>query len=125
MSATSKTIKAVSDGTEIPADAVAVPASDRGFQRVQEEQVYYLSGLAAAALYEAERLVTKVKDTALDRTVDRNGSKGTQPIDLPQTATVITEALDCIEIACESLSRLNVDIRTRQGHGLSWCNDPF
>jgi hypothetical protein len=119
------TIRAVRDGTDSATEDKPAPAREHGFNRVQEEQVYYLSGLAGAALYEAERLVTKVKDFALDRSVDRDGRNCTQAIDLPQTATVITEALDCIEIAAESLSRLNVDIRDRQGRDSFCFSDPF
>ncbi len=109
----STTVKAVSNGTDTITDASRAQR-EHGIIRVQEEQVYYLTGLAESALFEAERLLHGVNNTASARRIDHDGSKGSEPVDVADLATVISEALDCIDVAAETLSRLNCDIRNRQ-----------
>ena len=45
---------------------------------------------------------------------NRDGSKGTGPVDMEYVAAVITEALDCMDVATEELSKLSTGIRIRQ-----------
>jgi len=109
----STTDKAVSDGTDTIADAQ--PAKrEHGIIRVQEELVYHVTGLAEAALYEAERLMYGLKTSAMRRTTDYDGSNGIEPIDLAHVVKVVAETLDCIDVAAEHLARLNCDISTRR-----------
>jgi hypothetical protein len=110
----STTVKAVSNGTDTTTDVRRAPR-EHGIHRVQEEQVYHLTGLAESALFEAERLLHQVNNTAsAARRIDHDGSRGSEPVDVADLATVISEALDCIDVAAETLSRLNCDIRNRQ-----------
>lgn len=113
----STAVQAVVNGTDTAEDVSHVKR-EHGMLRVQEEQVYHSAGLAEAALYEAERLVAALTIAAIRRSTDRNGDKGTEPIDMAHVASVIGESLDCIDIAAETLSRLSADIRSRQ-------DDPF
>jgi len=112
----STTDKAISNGTSTLTDAE--PAErEHGITRVQEELVYHVTGLAEAALYEAERLMNGLKTSAIKRTTDYDGSKGTDPLDMGRVVAVVSEALDCIDVASEQLSRLNLDIQMRQEPG--------
>ncbi len=86
---------------------------EHGIGRAQEQLVYHVAALAEAVLYEAERLMHDVTRTASQRNLDHDGSKGTEPVDMAHVAAIISEALDCIDVASEQLSRLNVDIRMR------------
>ncbi len=113
MTSSTATDKAASNGTDTTIDAR--PAErEHGIARVQEELVYHVSGLAESALYEAERLMYGLKNTAMRRTADHDGSKGTEPIDMGWVVMIVSETLDCIDVAAEQLSRLCNDVRVRQ-----------
>jgi hypothetical protein len=116
---TSSTIidKAAESGTD-PTTEIQAPEREHGIARVCEEQVYHVTGLAESALYEAERLTYALKTSAMTRISDHDGSKGTEPIDMQHVVQVVTETLNCIDVAAEHLSRLCGDIRLRQ-------DDPF
>jgi hypothetical protein len=109
----STTDKAASNGNDTTADIQPAERA-HGIARVQEELVYHLTGLAEAALYEAERLMYGLKNEAMKRTVDHDGSKGTEPIDMGHVVMTVSETLDCIDVAAEQLSRLCNDVRVRQ-----------
>jgi hypothetical protein len=113
MTSSSIVDKAATSGTDTITEA---PPAERehGIARVQEELVYYVTGLAESALYEAERLMYGLKNTAMRRTSDHDGSKGTEPIDMGHVVMVVSETLDCIDVAAEQLSRLCNDVRIRQ-----------
>jgi len=104
-------LPAASNGTEPTADASRAQR-EHGMSRVQEQLVYHVTGLAESALYEAEQLTHALNRAASQRTLD-DGGKGTEPPDMQHVAAVIAEALDCIDVAAEQLSRLSTDIRTR------------
>ena len=108
----STTDKASSNGTSTPTNTEP-SEREHGITRVQEEQVYHVTGLAEAALYEAERLMNQLKTSAMRRTSDYDGTNGTTPMDMAQVSAVLSEALDCIDVASEQLSRLDLDIRIR------------
>jgi hypothetical protein len=91
----------------------ATAASEHGIHRVHEQLVYHVTSLAQSVLYEAERLMTDLNKTASKRTIDPDGTKGTSLLDMSSVLTVVSETLDCIDVASEQLSRLNVDIRMR------------
>ena len=57
--------------------------------------------------------MSDLNKTAGQRTLDQDGANGTAPLDMSSVLTVVTETLDCIDVASEQLSRLNVDIRMR------------
>lgn len=105
--------KAAIDGTDTRKD-VPLTRREHGIENVREQVIFNLTGLAESALYEAERLVDQVKKIAFERIYDYDGSKGTEPIDEAMIAKVVTESLDCIDVAAEYLSRLSTDIRMRQ-----------
>ena len=105
--------KAVSNGTDNQIDA-QLSLHKHGIERVREQVIYSLTGLAESALYEAERLIHEVHASVSQRILDHDGSKGTEPIDLKKVADAVTETLDCIDIAAEHLSRLSTDIRSAQ-----------
>jgi len=89
--------------TDAPAD------SEHGIHRVHEQLVYHVTSLAQSVLYEAERLMTDLNKTASKRTLDHDGANGSTPLDMSSVLTVVTETLDCIDVASEQL----VDIRMR------------
>jgi hypothetical protein len=105
-------LPAANNGTEPTADASRAKR-EHGMCRVQEQLVYHVTGLAESALYEAEQLTHALNRAASQRTLDHDGGKGTEPPDMQHVAAVIAEALDCIDVAAEQLSRLSTDIRTR------------
>ena len=109
--------KAASNGTDTNEDVAPTPR-EHGIEMVREQVIYSLTGLAESALYEAERLVHQVKTTVSTRILDHDGSKGAEPVDEATVAKVVTESLDCIDVAAEYLSRLTTDIRTRQDREL-------
>ena len=109
--------KAASNGTDTNAMS-RPPRASTASSCVREQVIYSLTGLAESALYEAERLVHEVKTTVSPRILDHDGSKGTEPVDKAKIAKVVSEALDCIDVAAEYLSRLSTDIRTRQDREL-------
>jgi hypothetical protein len=105
--------QAASNGTDNNSDAPSAPR-EHGIHRVREQVIYSLTGLAESALYEAERLVHEITTTASRRILDHDGSKGTEPVDTAKIADITAEALDCVDVAAEYLSRLSTDIRTAQ-----------
>ena len=104
-------LPAASNGTSMTTDALA--EREHGINRVQEQLVYHIATLAQSVLYEAERLMADLSKTASQRNLDRDGSKGTGLMDMAYVAAVLGETLECIDVASEQLSRLNVDIRMR------------
>lgn len=109
----SSTDKAVSNSTDTVPDA-APATREHGIIRVQEEMVYHVAGLAEAALYQAQRLMYQLKTTAMGRVNDYDGRHGTEPIDLGHAVVVVSETLDCIDVAAEQLSQLCSYVRIRQ-----------
>ena len=114
MTSSSTIVSAASDGTDMTTDVSRKPPL-HGITRAREQQVYHVTGLAKSALYEAERLLDAVKNTALTRTLEDEGSES---LDLAHVAHVVTEVLDCVDIAAEALSALNSAIRIRQDNAL-------
>jgi hypothetical protein len=111
----SKAITAVSDGIATDtADAGIGPCRPHGIIRAREDQVYYVTGLASSALYEAEQLVKDLRNTASALQFTHDGTKATGPLDMTHVLAIIGEALDCIDLASEALSALSTDIRLRQ-----------
>jgi hypothetical protein len=104
-------LPAASNGTNTNSDALA--QREHGMHRVQEQLVYHVATLAQSVLYEAEQLMADLSKTASQRNLDHDGNKGTAPVDMADVAAVLGETLDCIDVASEQLSRLNVDIRMR------------
>jgi hypothetical protein len=105
-------LPAASNGKDTTDDASRAKR-EHGISRVQEQLVYHVTALAESVLYEAQRLMSDLSRTASHRNLDHDGSKGTAPVDMAQVAAIIGETLDCIDVASEQLSRLNVDIRMR------------
>jgi hypothetical protein len=102
--------------TKLPAASNAAEPAERnhGMDRVQEQLVYHVATLARSVLSEAGQLTQKLADTAMKRSFDHDGSKGTEPLDMSAVTATLAEALDCIDVASEQLSRLNVDIRMQR-----------
>lgn len=100
------------NGSDKTSDA---PTAERkhGIDRVHEQLVYHVATFAGSVLYEAERLLSDLSTTASKRRLDHEAGNGTEPVHMDLVAATVTEALDCIDVASEQLSRLNVDIRMR------------
>lgn len=92
----------------------APASSGHGITRACEQVVYHVASLAQSVLYEAEQLTSNLARTASARCLDHDGTKGSTPLDMAEVAAVLGEALDCIDVASEQLSRLSVDIRMRR-----------
>lgn len=105
-------LPAASNGSEKTTDA---PSAERkhGIDRVQEQLIYHVATFAGSVLYEAERLMHDLSTTASQRSLDDSATKRTEPVDMDLAAAIISETLECIDVASEQLSRLNVDIRMR------------
>jgi len=116
MTRSTTTIEVVGDGTATGA-ADASPGLPRphGITRARQDQVYYVTGLASSALYEADHLVKNIQDAACAYKATRDDSTPAGPLDMTHVLAVIGEALDCIDLASEHLSALSTDIRLRQG----------
>jgi hypothetical protein len=108
------TIKAVTDGIAITTDTTSQADQEsyrsRGLAHVWEQQIWYMTGLGESALTEARSLLSKI----LQVTSYSHRSEATEPLDVGAVAGQLREALDCLDIAIEHLSALNVAIRTRQ-----------
>jgi hypothetical protein len=93
----SATTKAASNGDPItePKPAQRV----HGMDRLREEECYQLTGLIDSCLNEAEHLVRKVHNKAFNRTLDHDGSKGTEPLDRAEARQILDEAYDCVCLA--------------------------
>jgi hypothetical protein len=114
MKSSTTTIKAVDDGTTTDtADAGTGPRRPHGIIRAREDQVYYVTGFADSALYEAEQLVKTIRNTASALQFTHDGTNPTGPLDMTHVLAVLGEALDCIDLASEALSALSTDIRLR------------
>ena len=116
MTSSKTIIKAVSDdGTATDtADASIGPRRPHGIIRAREDLVYYVTGFADSALYEAEQLVKTIRNTASALQFTHDGTNPTGPLDMTHVLAVLGEALDCIDLASEALSALSTDIRLRQ-----------
>ena len=80
------------------------PASpERGFARLQETQVYHLTALVQAALYEAEHLVRKVHDQAQPRYLDHD--QASQPLDADELSRLLSEAYQCATLASSYIDK--------------------
>jgi len=116
MTSSTTKIKAVTDGTATDiTDASPRRERAHGIIRAREDQVYYLTGLATAALWEADQLVKDIKNSASELRVTRHDSSQADPLDMTHVLSVLGEALDCIDLASEALSGLSTDIRLHQG----------
>lgn len=114
MTSSKTIIKAVSDGTEADTtDTDIGPLRPHGIIRAREDQVYYTTGLAGSALYEAEQLIRTIQNMASAMQIPCD-SNATSRLDMTHVLAVIGEALDCIDLAGEALSALSTDIRLRQ-----------
>ena len=76
---TSTTATAASTGSDTAAKPAAPIQRMHGMDRLREEECYYVTGLIDECLKEAQHLVRKVYHKAFNRTIDHDGSKGTQP----------------------------------------------
>ena|SRR5258707_4626347 len=115
MTSSTTKIKAVTDGTTTDTTD-ASPRRERahGIIRAREDQVYYVTGLAGSALFEAETLVKNMQSTASALRVTYDGTEANGPLDMTHVLSVLGEVLDCIDLASEVLSALSIDIRLRQ-----------
>jgi hypothetical protein len=74
------------------------PASpERGFARLQEAQVYHLTALVQAALYEAEHMVRQAHDQARDRWLDYDNT--TEPLNADELSRLLSDAYQCVTLA--------------------------
>ena len=111
MTSSKALIKAVTDGTTTePTDGKIGIRPEHGIARVRQDHVYYTAGLARSALYEAEQITQDVQHTAATL---RMPSDTSVPLDMADVLAAVGEALDCIDVASESLSALCTDIRLR------------
>ena len=106
--------KAASNGTDT--NAMSRPRRvSMASRRVREQVIYSLTGTRRIrSLRGRAPRARRSRRPSRQRILDHDGSKGTEPVDTAQIAKVIAEALDCIDVAAEYLSRLSTDIRTRQ-----------
>ena len=108
------TIKSVTDGTTTTTDTTSQadlePQRSCGLTHVWELQIWYMTGLGESALTEAESLLRKIQHV----TSYSHRSEASEPLDIAAVAGQLREALDCLDIAIEHLSALNVAIRARQ-----------
>lgn len=111
MTSSKAIVQAVTDGTTELTEAKTGICPEHGIARVRQDHVYYTAGLARSALYEAEQIAQSVQTSAATL---RMPSADDAPLDMNHVLTVLGEALDCIDVASESLSALCTDIRLRQ-----------
>jgi hypothetical protein len=115
MTSSKAMIKAFIEGTDADTtDASPGPRRPHGIIRAREDQVYYVTGLASSALYEADHLVKMIQNTASALRITYDGTEATGPLDMTYVLSVLGEALDCIDLASEALSALSNEIRCRQ-----------
>lgn len=104
MTATSTAATADDNPATAPADGSSQP--QRGIARVREEECYYLTGLAANCLREAEHLVQEVHNGAMARTTDFRGDKGITPLDYQEINRTLREAEQCAHLAVRYLQSM-------------------
>lgn len=91
-------------GNGAPATSKRVPAQrEHGLNRLREDQCYHLSALIVACLSEAEHLVRKVNSKAFNRTLDHDGTKGTEPLNPAELRQILLEACVCAQAATDYL----------------------
>jgi hypothetical protein len=108
------TIKAAGDGTPTGIADAQPGQRPHGITRARQDQVYFVTGLASSALYEADHLVKNIQDAASAYKATRDGDKP-GGLDMTHILGVLGEALDCTDLASEHLSALSTDIRLHQG----------
>ena len=82
------------------------PAYRHGYAYVEEEEFYYLTGLARSALTEAKHLTDNIHEAAFERTTDRDGAEGAPPVNIAEAVTTISEARKCLKLADSYLGML-------------------
>ena len=86
---TTPTIKAVDDGTATDTtDGSPGPARPHGITRARQDQVYYLTGLASSALYEADHLVKNIQDASCAYRATRDDGMPAGPLDMTHVLAV-------------------------------------
>jgi len=75
-------------------------------------QVYHVANLAEMALHEAEGLLGALSKFASKSAFARPGKKESEALDMAEVSVVISEVLDCIDLAAEYLAKLNTDALT-------------
>jgi hypothetical protein len=81
------------------------PASpERGFARLQETQVYHLTALVQAALYEAEHMVRQAHDQARDRWLDHDNTT-TEPLNADELSRLLSDAYQCATLASSYIDK--------------------
>jgi len=106
------TVKSVTNETPVDKENQTehdVKTRPSGLVHVLEEQIYHVTSLGASALGQAERLLRTIQHDAsyLER------ADASEPLDMASVTVNLRESLDCIDIAIEHLSALNVAIRSR------------
>ena len=80
------------------------PASpERGFARLQETQVYHLTALVQAALYEAEHMIRQAHDQARDRWLDHGNT--TEPLNADELSRLLSDAYQCATLASSYIDK--------------------
>ena len=117
---TSKTATGASNGGDTVDKPAAPVQRVHGMDRLREEECYYVTGLIDECLKEAQHLVRKVYHKAFNRTIDHDGSKGTQPLDRPQAVKTLSEAYDCAALALAYIFSASSHLRDDAEHDDPW-----
>ena len=112
----SSTDQAASNGGDTSAQDKPA-ARERGLAHLREEECYYLTGLVASALREAEHLTDEVRNKASDRFTDYRGERGTEPLDAAEAEAKLREAYDCASLALTYLYSASSHLRDQPDPG--------
>jgi len=112
----SSTDKAASNGGDTSTQDEPA-ARERGLAYLREEECYYLTGLVASALREAEHLTDEVRNKASDRFTDYSGKRGTEPLDVAEADAKLQEAYDCASLALTYLYSASSHLRDQPDPG--------
>lgn len=103
----------VADGTTESSSLLENMPALTGFIWARQWQVYHIANLANSTLQEAMDLLGALSKVAARGAYDRPGKQKADALDMGEVSFVLSEVLDCIDVATECLSLLNVDIRNR------------
>jgi hypothetical protein len=114
----------VRDRSTVPLDVVPDDVSDSsslldnlpaltGVLWIRQWQVYHTASFSSEALRQADSLLRSLSTMASKGAVPREGRERRDALKMAEVSTVLTQVLDCIDLATEQLAALNVDIRNR------------
>jgi hypothetical protein len=117
-------VKAANTNGGDTTDKPAPVQREHGIDRLREEECYHLTGLVDECLREAEHLVKKIHNKAFNRTLDHDGTKGTQPLDRAEVVKTLNEAYDCAALALAYIFSVSSHLRDEVERNDPWAAEP-